>query len=114
MELFSEANPGNGDRSRTEKREDREEIMQEVSVIIPNFNGMAYLDGVLAGLECQTVSNFDVILVDNGSNDGSCAFVAARYPWVHLIELPENSDSVKRSMKGSEHHAHLYVSAFKH
>ena len=64
--------------------------MQEVSVIIPNFNGMAYLDGVLAGLECQTVSNFDVILVDNGSNDGSCAFVAARYPWVHLIELPEN------------------------
>ena len=53
--------------------------MQEVSVIIPNFNGMAYLDGVLAGLECQTVSNFDVILVDNGSNDGSCAFVAARY-----------------------------------
>ena len=26
--------------------------MQEVSVIIPNFNGMAYLDGVLAGLEC--------------------------------------------------------------
>ena len=45
--------------------------MQEVSVIIPNFNGMAYLDGVLAGLECQTVSNFDVILVDNGSNDGA-------------------------------------------
>ena len=38
--------------------------MQEVSVIIPNFNGMAYLDGVLAGLECQTVSNFDVILVE--------------------------------------------------
>ena len=68
--------------------------MQEVSVIIPNFNGMAYLDGVLAGLECQTVSNFDVILVDNGSNDGSCAFVAARYPWVHLIELPENFGSM--------------------
>ena len=47
MELFSEANPGNGDRSRTEKREDREEIMQEVSVIIPNLMGwliwMAYL-----------------------------------------------------------------------
>lgn len=34
--------------------------MQEVSVIIPNFNGMAYLDGVLAGLECQTVNNFEV------------------------------------------------------
>ena len=28
--------------------------------------------------------------MDNGSRDGSCAFVAASYPWVHLIELPEN------------------------
>ena len=64
--------------------------MPEVSVIIPNFNGMAYLDGVLSGLECQTVKDFEVILVDNGSRDGSCAFVAASYPWVHLIELPEN------------------------
>ena len=64
--------------------------MPEVSVIIPNFNGMAYLDGVLSGLECQTVKDFEVILVDNGSRDGSCAFVAASYPWVHLIELSEN------------------------
>ena len=64
--------------------------MPEVSVIIPNFNGMAYLDGVLSGLECQTVKDFEVILVDNGSRDGSCAFVASSYPWVHLIELPEN------------------------
>ena len=53
--------------------------MPEVSVIIPNFNGMAYLDGVLSGLECQTVKDFEVILVDNGSRDGSCAFVAASY-----------------------------------
>ena len=61
---------------------------------------MAYLDGVLAGLEYQTVSNFDVILVDNGSNDGSCAFVAARYPWVHLIELPENFGFCKAVNEG--------------
>ena len=73
--------------------------MQEVSVIIPNFNGMAYLDGVLAGLECQSVNNFEVILVDNGSSDGSCAFVAARYPWVHLIELPENFGFCKAVLK---------------
>lgn len=51
--------------------------MQEVSVVIPNFNGMAYLDGVLSRLERQTISNFEVILVDNGSTDGSCAFVAS-------------------------------------
>lgn len=64
--------------------------MQKVSVVIPNFNGMAYLDGVLSSLERQTIDNFEVILVDNGSTDGSCAFVAAEYPWVHMIQLPEN------------------------
>lgn len=64
--------------------------MQQVSVIIPNFNGVAYLDGVLGSLEKQTIKNYEVILVDNGSSDGSCAFVMANYPWVHLIELPEN------------------------
>ena len=64
--------------------------MQEVTVVIPNFNGMAYLDGVLSSLERQTIRNFEVILVDNGSTDGSCAFVSAEYPWVHMIQLPEN------------------------
>lgn len=64
--------------------------MQEVSVIIPNFNGIAFLDGVLSSLERQTLKNYEVILVDNGSSDGSCSFVAANYPWVHIIELPDN------------------------
>ena len=62
----------------------------EVSVVIPNFNGIAFLDSVLASLEGQTLSKFEVILVDNGSTDGSCSFVTANYPWVHLIELSEN------------------------
>ena len=62
----------------------------EVSVIIPNFNGIAFLDSALGSLEGQTLKNFEVILVDNGSADGSCSFVSANYPWVHIIELPDN------------------------
>ena len=37
--------------------------MQEVSVIIPNYNGMAYLEGVLSSLEQQAFQNFETILV---------------------------------------------------
>ena len=48
----------------------------EVSVVIPNYNGIAFLDSVLASLEGQTLKNFEVIFVDNGSSDGSCSFVA--------------------------------------
>lgn len=62
----------------------------EVSVVIPNFNGLAYLEGVLSSLERQSMKNFEVILVDNGSTDGSCAFVASQYSWVHIIELSDN------------------------
>lgn len=64
--------------------------MQEVSVIIPNYNGIAYLDGVLASLEHQTIKDFEVIIVDNGSTDGSTSFIAGNYPWVHVIGLPDN------------------------
>ena len=62
--------------------------MQEVSVIIPNYNGMAYLEGVLSSLEQQEFQNFETILVDNGSSDGSVAFVMGNFPWVHIVELP--------------------------
>ncbi len=64
--------------------------MLEVSVIIPNYNGAAYLKGVLASLEKQTFRNFEIIVVDNGSSDESCAFAEARCPRVRLVRLPEN------------------------
>ncbi len=74
--------------------------MQEISIIIPNYNGMAFLEGVLGSLECQTNEDFDVILVDNGSTDGSGAFVAANYPWVRMIQLPENFGFCKAVNEG--------------
>ena len=32
----------------------------------------------------------ETILVDNGSSDGSVAFVMGNFPWVHIVELPDN------------------------
>ena len=45
--------------------------MQDVSVIIPNFNGKKYLKECLDSLRKQDYLYFEVILVDNGSEDGS-------------------------------------------
>ena len=72
----------------------------EISVIIPNYNGIAYLEGVLGSLERQTLKDFEVILVDNGTTDGSGSFTAARYPWVKLIELSENFGFCKAVNEG--------------
>lgn len=74
--------------------------MAEVTVIIPNFNGKAYLYGCLSSLEQQTCEDFEVILVDNGSTDGSSVWTAVHYPFVHLIELPENLGFCKAVNEG--------------
>lgn len=60
------------------------------SVIIPHWNAIQYLTTCLDALANQTYEPIEVILVDNASSDGSAAFVREQYPWVNLIELPEN------------------------
>jgi len=61
-----------------------------VSLIIPHLDGIHHLDGCLGSLRRQTFTNFETILVDNGSTDGSQAFVREHYPEVRLLELMEN------------------------
>ena len=61
-----------------------------VSIIIPNWNGIDHLPGCLDALRAQTYDPTEVILVDNGSTDGSQAFVAEHYPEVHLLALEHN------------------------
>ncbi|MCI5902007.1 MAG: glycosyltransferase family 2 protein [Blautia sp.] len=74
--------------------------MQEVSVVIPNFNGMVYLEGVLSSLERQTNKNFVTIVVDNGSSDGSCEYIQKHFPEVKLIRFPENFGFCKAVNEG--------------
>ena len=60
------------------------------SVIIPNWNGLRHLDVCLNSLHQQNFENFEVILVDNGSSDGSLEFVREEFPEVVLVELGDN------------------------
>lgn len=64
--------------------------MPEVSIIIPHWNGREHLDVCLTSLRNQTFTDFEVILVDNASTDGSQEFVRRQFPEVQLIELAEN------------------------
>ena len=62
-----------------------------VSVIIPHFNGKQHLDDCLGSLQRQTYRNHEVILVDNGSTDGSQTYTRSHYPDVRLLQLNENA-----------------------
>ncbi len=65
--------------------------MAQVTVVIPNYNGIAYMEGCLAALYADTSKvPFEVLVVDNGSTDGS-AEAAEAFPAARLIRLPENT-----------------------
>lgn len=42
-----------------------------VSVVILNYNGLRFLESCLKSLLSSTYRDFEIILVDNGSKDGS-------------------------------------------
>ena len=64
--------------------------MPKVAVVIPNYNGAVWLRGCLGGLAGQELEDFVVILVDNGSTDGSLDLVRELRPDVQLVALGEN------------------------
>ena len=62
-----------------------------VSIIIVNWNGCHHLAECLDSLAVQSYRDFEVVLVDNGSHDGSVAFVQAGYAAVKVVPLVENT-----------------------
>jgi len=60
------------------------------SVIVLNWNGKAHLEGCLLSLGRQTYRDFETIVVDNGSTDGSAEWLEARRDGIRVVALAEN------------------------
>lgn len=63
--------------------------MKLVSVIVPNWNGKDSITACLDSLQLQSL-NAHIIVVDNGSADGSDELIAREYPKAELIREPKN------------------------
>ncbi|UCD36943.1 MAG: glycosyltransferase family 2 protein [Fidelibacterota bacterium] len=61
-----------------------------VTVIVLNWNGRELLLQCLESLNRLDYSNYSILVVDNGSSDGSAAAVREAYSHVQLLTLPEN------------------------
>jgi GT2 family glycosyltransferase len=61
-----------------------------VSVIVVTWNGRHYLEDCLRAAEAQEGIDAEIVLVDNGSTDGTAAFVRSRFPRVRIVALAEN------------------------
>jgi hypothetical protein len=59
-----------------------------VSAVVCNYNGQHYLEDCLRSVLAQAPD--ELIVVDDGSSDGSVALVRERFPGVELLELGRN------------------------
>jgi teichuronic acid biosynthesis glycosyltransferase TuaG len=68
--------------------------MPLVSVITPVYNAARWLPETIASVQAQTLTDWEHILVDDGSTDESVALVqefADKDPRIHLLQMPYNA-----------------------
>jgi GT2 family glycosyltransferase/tetratricopeptide (TPR) repeat protein len=68
----------------------KEGFSLKVSVVVPNWNGMKFVGMCLDSLAKLDFEDYEVIVVDNGSRDGSREMIEEQYPHVRLLKLPDN------------------------
>ncbi|MEY2759336.1 MAG: hypothetical protein RIR33_3114 [Pseudomonadota bacterium] len=61
-----------------------------VSVVVVNHNGGDYLRGCLASLARQTYTNFETIVIDNASSDGSLDRIGEMPPGTQIVRQDSN------------------------
>lgn len=74
-----------------------------VTVVVVNYNGGSMVTQALESLRSQTFSDFETILVDNGSTDGSDRAIRRQFPEVRLIDSAENLGFSGGNNLGREH-----------
>src|SRR3989442_11168765 len=71
-------------------------------VVILNWNGRRYVHDCLDSIFAQTYEEADVLVVDNGSTDGSAEFIRDEFPEAVLIALPANLHFARGTNAGVE------------
>lgn len=59
--------------------------MVQFSVIVPTYNRLGYLKACLASIKAQTCAPFEIIIVDDGSTDGTVEWLHDKHPQIRVI-----------------------------
>lgn len=85
-------------------------LIPDMSIVLVCWNNKAYLFPCLESLYGSHLdSSFDVVVVDNGSTDGSQELLREKYPDIKLIENGRNVGLSKASNQGIQATAGKYV-----
>jgi glycosyltransferase involved in cell wall biosynthesis len=83
-----------------------------ITVVIPNYNNLKYLPACLESVLTQTFTDIEVVVVDDGSTDGSREWLRERVTTdsrLRLIENEQNVGVVKTRDRGIREASHEYV-----
>lgn len=83
--------------------------MAKSTIVIPNYNGINYIQACLESLYCGTTKDIRVIVVDNASTDGSMELVRDKFPQVQLIVNQKNTGFSHAVNQGIKQSATPYV-----
>ncbi len=70
----------------------------KVSVIIPTYNRIQFIEIAIKSILNQTYKPIEIILIDDGSNDGTFDMVKKRFPFVELVYQPNSGVSCARNV----------------
>ena len=75
----------------------------KTTIIIPNYNGLSFMEPCFEALEAQTMKDFKILVVDNGSTDGSVEWLKEhRVPSIFLKENTGFSGAVNTGIRAAD------------
>ncbi len=66
------------------------EAFDKIAIVLVNYNGATYVDACIKSIEQQFYTNYEIIVVDNQSVDGSGEMIEENYSKIHVIYAEEN------------------------
>jgi GT2 family glycosyltransferase len=70
-----------------------------VTAAVSNYNGITVLGDCLESIQSLTPPPREIMMIDDGSEDGSQAMVRERFPHVRVIELGVNSGGILNKVR---------------
>ena len=76
-------------------------LRPRASVVVVNYQGRAYLEELFTSLSRQTFQDFEVIFIDNASQDGSLDTVRSLRPGCQTVEQQRNLGFARAANQGA-------------
>ena len=74
----------------------------DTSIVILNYNTVHHLESFLPSVGFSSQKNFDTVVIDNNSNDGSADYIAEWHPEIKVVSLDSNYGFAGGYNKGLE------------